>query len=213
MMGQAAGTAAAIAAKYDTTPRSVYEHHIRELQQALLKDGCYLPGVRNTDKDDIALRARVTASSSRQGMAPEKVNNGWNRIVGKDRNAWAPDPDASLPQWIQLKLDEPTAIDTIHATFQRTKDRAIDFAVETWSDGSWRAAATVRDNKSRRCVVNFQPVETDRIRLVINKTAGQFAVCEIRLYNETHKDANAVVHLRSEMQNARLYAFQSTNRQ
>ncbi|MHC4062542.1 MAG: FAD-dependent oxidoreductase, partial [Planctomycetota bacterium] len=208
MMGQAAGTAAAIAAKYDTTPRSVYEHHIRELQQALLKDGCYLPGVRNTDKDDIALRARVTASSSRQGMAPEKVNNGWNRLVGGDKNAWAPDPDASLPQWIQLELDEPTAIDTIHATFQRTKDRAIDFTVQTWLDGSWRTAATVRDNQSRRCAVSFQLVETDRIRLVISKTAGQFGVCEIRLYNETHKDANAVAHLQSEVQNPGLYAFQ-----
>ncbi|HUW18420.1 MAG TPA: FAD-dependent oxidoreductase [Sedimentisphaerales bacterium] len=213
MMGQAAGTAAGIAAKHQTTPRGVYENHIDELQQALLKDGCYLPGVRNADKDDIALRARVTASSSGEGMAPEKVNNGWNRVVGRDKNAWAPDPEASLPQWIQLELDEPTAIDTIHATFQRTKDRAIDFTVETWLDGSWRTAATVRDNQSRRCVINFQPVETDRIRLVISKTAGQFGVCEIRLYDETHRDTNPAVYLQSEMQNAKLHAFQFTEDQ
>jgi len=210
MMGQAAGTAAAIAAEHRTTPRGVCEHHIRELQQALLKDGCYLPGVRNMDKDDIALRARVTASSSREGMAPEKVNNGWNRIVGEDKNAWAPEAEASLPQWIQLELDEPATIDTIHATFQRTKERAIDFTVETWLEGSWRTAATVRDNQSRRCVINFQPVETDRIRLVISKAAGQFGVCEIRLYNETHRDTNPVMHLRFEMQNTTLHALQFT---
>jgi hypothetical protein len=166
------------------------ENHIHELQQDLLKDGCYLPGVRNTDKDDIALRAGVTASSSGEGMAPEKVNNGWNRIAGGDKNAWAPAAEASLPQWIQLELDEPTTIDAIHTTFRRTKDRAVDFAVETRLDGSWRTAARVRDNKSRRCVLNFQPVETDRIRLVISKTRGRFAVCEIRLYNEMQKDTD-----------------------
>jgi hypothetical protein len=196
MMGQAAGTAAAVAAEHDTTPRGVYENHIHELQQALLKDGCYLPGVRNTDKDDIALRARVAASSSRKGIGPEKVNNGWNRVVGGDKNAWGPAAEGSLPQWIQLELDEPATIDAIHVTFQRAKDRAIDFTVEAWLDGSWRTAARVRDNKNRRCVVNFQPVKTHRIRLVISKTVGQFGICEIRLYNESHRDANPVVHVR-----------------
>lgn len=41
-MGQAVGTAAAIATKHDTTPRGVYEEHIRELQNTLVKDGCRL---------------------------------------------------------------------------------------------------------------------------------------------------------------------------
>ena len=41
-MGQAVGTAAAIAAKYNETPRGVYENHIKELQDTLVKDGCRL---------------------------------------------------------------------------------------------------------------------------------------------------------------------------
>jgi hypothetical protein len=190
MMGQAAGTAAAIAAKHDITPRGVYEHHVHELQQALLKDGCYLPGVRHMDKDDIALRASVTASSSREGMEPEKVNNGWNRVVGRDKNAWAPDPDAPLPRWIQLEFDRPFIIDAVHATFQSRTDRALDFNVETCCQGSWKVVAEVFENQNRRCVLNFQPVKTDRIRLVINKTTGQFGVCEIRVYYETQKDTD-----------------------
>ena len=40
--GQAAGTAAAIAVQHKTTPRGVYEKHIRELQDALVADGCRL---------------------------------------------------------------------------------------------------------------------------------------------------------------------------
>ena len=41
-MGQAAGTAAAIAAKNKETPRGVYENHIKQLQDTLVKDGCRL---------------------------------------------------------------------------------------------------------------------------------------------------------------------------
>jgi hypothetical protein len=62
-MGQAAGTAAAIALRERTIPRRVYEQHIHELQQTLLKDGAYLLGVRNQDPSDLARRAVVTATS------------------------------------------------------------------------------------------------------------------------------------------------------
>ena len=41
-MGQAVGTAAALATKHKTTPRGVYEKHIRELQKKLVEDGCRL---------------------------------------------------------------------------------------------------------------------------------------------------------------------------
>jgi len=187
MMGQAAGTAAAIAKEYGTTPRGIYENYIDQLQQTLLKDGCYLPQVRNTDKDDMALWAKVTASSSRERMGPENVNNGWSRVVAKERNAWAPDPKAQLPQWIQLKLAEPLVIDTVHLSFQKRTDRAVDFTVETWVEDSWKTVANVVGNQSRRRVLNFEPLNTDRVRLVITKTAGRFAICEIRLYNETAK--------------------------
>ena len=42
-LGQAVGTAAAIAALYGLTPRGVYEQRIAELQQTLMDDDCYLP--------------------------------------------------------------------------------------------------------------------------------------------------------------------------
>jgi hypothetical protein len=43
--GQAVGTAAAIATRYQMQPRAIYEKHISLLQQTLLKDGCFLPGL------------------------------------------------------------------------------------------------------------------------------------------------------------------------
>ena len=64
LMGQAVGTAAAIARQYDTTPRAVYQEHLAELQQLLLRDGAYVMGVKNADPKDLALKASVIASSS-----------------------------------------------------------------------------------------------------------------------------------------------------
>jgi len=43
LMGQAVGTAAAIAVKYRLTPRGVYQQKTRQLQDALMEQDCYLP--------------------------------------------------------------------------------------------------------------------------------------------------------------------------
>ena len=43
LLGQAAGTAAALAVHEKETPRGVYERHIRALQEELEDDGCWLP--------------------------------------------------------------------------------------------------------------------------------------------------------------------------
>jgi hypothetical protein len=184
MMGQAAGTAAAIAKNHRTTPRGVYINHLEQVQQALLKDGCFLPGLKNNDSNDLALRAKATASSFLEGMGPEKVNNGWNRIIAKDRNAWAPDPDASLPQWIQLELEKPSPLNTLHLTFEDTKGLAVSFDVEVRGAQFWKQVAWVTDNKLRRRIITFEPVSTDNIRLLITKTKTAFAICEVRLYSE-----------------------------
>ncbi len=63
MMGQVVGTAAGMALCHGTTPRGVCYKHMAPLQQTLLRDGCYLMGMKNEDADDLALGAKVTASS------------------------------------------------------------------------------------------------------------------------------------------------------
>jgi len=64
IIGQAAGTAAAIAVRRYATPRGVYEKHLDELQDQLLKDGAYLMGRPNRDPRDLARTATVSASSA-----------------------------------------------------------------------------------------------------------------------------------------------------
>lgn len=61
--GQAAGTAAALCIQKQVTPRELYQHHIRELQQQLIRDDQFIPGFRNEDPSDPCLTAAVTASS------------------------------------------------------------------------------------------------------------------------------------------------------
>ena len=85
--GQAVGTAAALAIKYNCTPREVGQH-INELQQLLLKDDCYIPGFANTDENDLARRAKVSASSFVAGSEPENIINGVSRTVDDTSNCW-----------------------------------------------------------------------------------------------------------------------------
>ncbi|MFC3768832.1 FAD-dependent oxidoreductase [Paenibacillus sp. GCM10012303] len=63
VMGQAAGTAAALAIRAGIPVRDVPERAIGDVQQALLRDGCFLPNVVNEDECDLARRAEVRASS------------------------------------------------------------------------------------------------------------------------------------------------------
>ncbi|MBL7219157.1 MAG: FAD-dependent oxidoreductase [Phycisphaerae bacterium] len=179
LTGQAAGTAAAIATENKTSPRGVYKSHITELQQRLLKDGCYLIGVKNADKRDLALGAKLTASSFTKGMEPAKTINGWNRIVAPDRNAWTPASGAKGPHWIELRPAARSTVNTVHVTFE--KGTSVGFSVAAWIGGEFKAVADLPQNKLRRCVANFKPVTTGRIRITAAKAP---VICEIRLYNE-----------------------------
>lgn len=75
VMGQAVGTAAALA-KDEPELKPALTAKVDEIQQALLRDGCFLPHVRNTDPHDLALKARASASSSEKvrGVGPNSAN-------------------------------------------------------------------------------------------------------------------------------------------
>ncbi len=64
---QAVGTAAAICAHDNITPRDIYSTRMKEFQQLLIKDDQYIPGVKNTDEKDLARKATISASSEKNG--------------------------------------------------------------------------------------------------------------------------------------------------
>jgi len=213
LMGQAVGTAAAIAVRRGATPREIYQKYLDELQEQLLKDGCYLPGRPERDPRDLARSAKVAASSAatipdprRQRskpvaptsskkyvgkirLFPENVINGWNRAVRGVPNSWGPDPARPLPQWIELDFRKPVRFNTVYVTYQLPSmaPSAYGLAVASGKDGGWKVISRVVGNTKRRRVHKFRPVMARRLRLVVEKhpkSGGPVRVCEIRVYDE-----------------------------
>jgi len=190
LMGQAAGTAAWLCLKHETTPRGVYEEHITELQQQLLKDGCYLIDLPNSDPRDLARTAAVTASSvmideeREEVMAPERVIDGYARAEHGVTHSWRPEVGQALPQWVELDFGKDVSFNCVHVSFQ-TRDHAADsFRIEVWEDGEWQTAAAITGNTQRRRVIWLDRVTSSKLRLVLAKGPDDMAVCEIRVYDE-----------------------------
>jgi len=67
--GEAAGAGAALAARYDVSPRTLLDERRDELQQTLLRQDAAIAGVPWRDARDLALAAEVSASSQRRLLA------------------------------------------------------------------------------------------------------------------------------------------------
>ncbi|MGD8239509.1 MAG: FAD-dependent oxidoreductase, partial [Armatimonadota bacterium] len=193
ILGHATGTAAALCTAKGTTPRGLYQDHIEELQQELLKQGAAVFEMPNTDPRDLARRAAVRASSERAHesgdlMAAGNVINGHARAVGmrgrETTNAWGADPDAPSPHWIELEWEEPTRLNVVHVSFQTVDLAPRRFALEAWRDGAWRRVLELTDNRHRRHVLGLDSIRTRRLRVVLQEPA---AICEIRVYDEPQR--------------------------
>ena len=79
LLGQAIGTAAAIAAKQGLSPRGVYEQELDQLRQTLMFDDSFIPFTRRTMSP--AAQKAVLASDGEQALL-ENLRN------GADRNNW-----------------------------------------------------------------------------------------------------------------------------
>lgn len=73
LMGQAVGTACAVARRRGLDASALPPDAVAEVQQLLLRDGCFLPHVRHTHAADLARLATARASSetSLSGASPE----------------------------------------------------------------------------------------------------------------------------------------------
>lgn len=106
LMGQAAGTAAAVAIERRLALEELPARAASEIQQRLLRDGCFLPSARNEDPADLARTARVTASSEAtfSGAGPETRGHHEGMTIWRDQ-AQHTDEDrltARRGQWIAV---------------------------------------------------------------------------------------------------------------
>jgi len=112
VIGQAAGTAAALAIRKGILPRAMGEH-IRELQQMLIKNDCYLPGILGDDPKDLLRDAQISASH--YTCDPTVIWNGITRPVGDTPNCWQ--ASAASGDWITLSTIQPKNIREVHLYF------------------------------------------------------------------------------------------------
>ncbi len=115
-MGQALGTAAAMAVQKGVSPWVVRED-MDELQQTLLQDDCYLPGVQER-LPELTLQAKLTASVG----DPEPVRDGWNRTIDDDDHAWI----STANEWIAYEFEQPTMVHEVRLAL----DSALDMEAQ-----------------------------------------------------------------------------------
>ncbi|MFE5411024.1 FAD-dependent oxidoreductase [Microbacterium sp. NPDC056569] len=72
--GEAAGTGAALALDLGVRPRDLAGAHADTLRQTLLRQDAAVFGIRNSDPDDLARRARITASSTARTLDPHALD-------------------------------------------------------------------------------------------------------------------------------------------
>jgi hypothetical protein len=212
VIGQAAGTAASMCAERGISPRQLANQPklVSALQQTLLRDDQTIKRVRNTDPNDVARKAKVTASAEAAPALAAKVIDGANRdIPGKDGRPvefhhWAaPGQDA----WIELTWTQPQRIGRVQITFDSgfpreltltasdSHTRAIvrepqpetvrDYTVSYRDSGGTVAQiAAVKGNHQRVNRHKFAAVEAQAIRVHVTATNGldQARIVEIRCY-------------------------------
>ncbi len=81
VIGQAVGLAAGIAVREGISPRQVGEKHIDELQQSLLENGFFLPGVKRR-VPKTSLEAELICEIDNA----DALRNGWDRPIGENDN-------------------------------------------------------------------------------------------------------------------------------
>jgi hypothetical protein len=84
VLGQAVGTAAAMMIQYHISARQLCAEKIRELQDALMEDDCFLPGIKRKMS---ALCTQETLSAD-WGDASVLLNGTERKIWGNDNGYW-----------------------------------------------------------------------------------------------------------------------------
>ena len=194
--GQAIGTAAGVAKKDGVSIRNV---NVTKIQQQLLKDDCYLPNLKNEDNLDLLLNSIVTASSEKESFNAINVINGVSREIDGNVNAWHSNGVGG--EWINFDLGSEKQVKQLRLTFDSNfrlnknitlsgkrqlqqeigvpKELVKDFVVKFTLGDKVVKEINVTNNVQRLCVLDFDKISCDGIKICFNSTNG---IDEIRLF-------------------------------
>lgn len=209
VMGQAAGTAAALCARHGLTPRQLTQDRkrLQELQQMLLRDDQTIKNRRNEDPADLARQASIRASGELDHQEADKVIDGFTRdIPNKTFHRWT-GPITEQGAWLELSWKQSQAIQHIQLTFDTGFRRELTLTAqdsanqgiirapqpETVRDytisyrelaaGPWLELVKVRGNYQRLNRHRFAAVQAQAIRIHVHAAGDKLArIFEVRCY-------------------------------
>lgn len=204
--GQAVGIAAALSAKNNLEIRDV---PIAQLQQLLMRDDCYLPGIPKDDPEDMMQSAVLAANAEKPGYKIGNLTNGITRAIDGQTNAWRADMTAEEPPTLTAAFKAASTISTVQLVFDSNFDipkmislnsrkqqpqktgvpieLVRDFTVELLKDNEVVAIQTVTENHQRLVRVSFPQVSCDALRVKVLATNGcdEARVFEVRAYADS----------------------------
>ncbi len=187
VIGQAAGTAAALCVRHGVAPAALCPRRVGELQAALMEDDAWLPGKARAI-DDLSRAATLTGGG--EGIA--LLLDGHDRDLGDTTHGWrGPVGGELIFRWerpvtvggARFVFDSDlTDTKRMPCSFPQRGDRsampgslARAFRVDAWRGDGWETLFREDDNDLR---VVYAPigVETTRLRFVPEATWGADAV-------------------------------------
>ena len=198
LMGQAVGTAADMIIDKGTTPAGLRKDYIKELQAILEDDDCMLP-YRWRQVNELTKSAKTLAENEPMRNGIDREWNGedngvyaavgatnltytWDKAITTSEVRLIFDSDFKVRGKRMRKLEETTERAPMPSEMARefhiqvrvpatNKKQAKEYANNP-SAGEWKTVATVKDNFRRLVKLSFDAVETDGVRIVVDKTWG-----------------------------------------
>ena len=159
ILGQAAGTAASLAIRYGISPRAVGKH-MDELQQTLMTDDCWLPGLRRRISD-LCQQAQLSANCAQA----ENLRNGLDRpeedeaYVVQDNGCYLP-----LGEAAEYTLPAPAHVEAVRIIFDSDLDRETVYGgIESVKD-----CPTICNRSADMTPFTFPATMTDTFEILVD---------------------------------------------
>jgi hypothetical protein len=180
-MGQAVGTAAALALRHNSSPRGVYENHLHELQQTLLRQDQLIPRCWR--------EISALSSPARSSVNYEILRNGVDRIL-----RWGDECGVNLlgENYAEYTFARAEKVSGARLIFdsdlndsKRLRCREEDedyramparlakkFRLLAQVNGAWQEVGAVAENIKRYVELSWAPISATGLRLVIDESWG-----------------------------------------
>ncbi len=207
LTGQAAGTAAAICSKYGIIPRELGTTRIKELQEQLIRDDCYLPSIKALDSDNKVKIASISTSTLKVNNL-DLLTDGFIRDEINDEGFKEIHYIESIDSTLIIDLKWANSIDIssvelsgdtdlykkicMHKNPEFNKGQHIsvppqlikDLKVEALIENKWKIIGSIYSNLHRKISIDFDEINTTSLRICIEKNWGAETVklYDLRVY-------------------------------